>query len=149
MSEWYANVSKGIAGEVADLTLSRVESFVAGGNIKAGSMLKLTSDKKKVVKLNEATDKAEFCGVALKSNKEIYADGYTYHEGDSVPVITFGDVYMTVEAEAKRGYVFTVADGTETLELTPVAVGTEGAFDKLEAVENAPASDVVAVRVKL
>lgn len=143
---WYENMEKGIAGQLANLTVKRVETFPAGGSIKAGSLVKLNATKDKVEKLNKATDKDLLLGVALKDNKEIYADGYTYHEGDNVPVLTLGDVYMTVSGSAKYGQVFTVANGDETLTLTAVDAGTEGAIAKLEAVENA--SDLVAVRVK-
>lgn len=143
---WYDNGEKGTVGQIANLTFRRVESFPAGGSIKAGSLVKLDSTKSKVLKLNDDADKGAILGVALQENKEIYADGYTYHEGDTVSVLTEGDVYLAVSGSAKYGQVFTVADGTETLTLTAVDAGTEGAVDKLMAVENA--SDLVAVRVK-
>ena len=85
-------------------------------------------------------------GVALKVNREPYADGYTYYEGDTVSVLTAGDVFMAVSGSAKYGQVFTVANGTDTLTLTAVNAGTENAIDKLMAVENT--SGLVAVRVK-
>lgn len=143
---WYDNGEKGMVGQIANLTFRRVESFPAGGSIKAGSLVKLDSTKSKVLKLNDDADKGAILGVALQENKEIYADGYTYHEGDTVAVLTKGDVYMAVDGSAKYGQVFTVADGTDTLTLTAVDEGTTGAVDKLMAVENA--SGLVAVRVK-
>jgi len=143
---WYDNGEKGMVGQIANLTFRRVESFPAGGSIKAGSLVKLDSTKSKVLKLNDDADKGAILGVALQENKEVYADGYTYHEGDTVSVLTKGDVYMAVSGSAKYGQVFTVADGTETLTLTAVDAGTEGAVEGLMAVENA--SDLVAVRVK-
>lgn len=143
---WYDNGEKGMVGQIANLTFRRVESFPAGGSIKAGSLVKLDSTKSKVLKLNDDADKGAILGVALQENKEIYADGYTYHEGDTVAVLTKGDVYMAVDGSAKYGQVFTVADGTDTLTLTAVDEGTTGAVDKLMAVENA--SNLVAVRVK-
>lgn len=143
---WYDNGEKGMVGQIADLTLRRVESFPAGGSIKAGSLVKLDTTKSKVLKLNDDADKDAILGVALKDNKEIYSDGYTYHEGDTVAVLTEGDVYMAVSGNAKYGQNFTVADGADTLVLTAVDAGTEGAVDKLMAVENG--SNLIAVRVK-
>lgn len=143
---WYDNGEKGMVGQIADLTFKRVESFPAGGSIKAGSLVKLDTTKSKVVQLNKSADKGAILGVALQENKEIYEDGYTYHAGDTVAVLTKGDVYMKVSGSAKYGQVFTVADGTDTLTLTAVNAGTEQAVEGLMAVENA--SDLVAVRVK-
>ena len=40
MFNWYENPDKGAAGQICDLTVSRVETFAAGGNIKAGAPLK-------------------------------------------------------------------------------------------------------------
>lgn len=143
---WYDNGEKGIVGQVANLALKRVESFPAGGSIKAGSLVKLDSTNSKVVQLNKSADKGAILGVALKVNREPYADGYTYHAGDTVSVLTAGDVFMTVSGSAKYGQVFTGADGTDTLTLTAVNAGTASTIDKLMAVENA--SGLVAVRVK-
>lgn len=147
---WYGEKAKGQAGGIADTTLSRVETLTAGGNISFGSLVKLGSDGKTVTALTQASDIGAFAGVAVASQKEIYADGFGYHAGDVVPVLTFGDVFVKVEANAKRGQVFTVAnagEGGNTVKLTPVAVGTENAFDKMMVVENGSASDVVVARV--
>ena len=143
---WYDNGEKGIVGQVANLALKRVESFPAGGSIKAGSLVKLDSTNSKVVQLNKSADKGAILGVALKVNREPYADVYTYHAGDTVSVLTAGDVFMAVSGSAKYGQVFTGADGTDTLTLTAVNAGTASTIDKLMAVENA--SGLVAVRVK-
>ena len=145
MFNWYENPDKGAAGQLCNLAVSRVETFAAGGNIKAGAPLKYSDGT--VVALSSAKDKGAFVGVALTKHGEPYDDGYSYHKGDEVPVITLGDVYMTVEAAATRGYVFTLADGTDGVKLTPVAKGTADAFSDLECAETADAG-IVAVRVK-
>ena len=67
---WYDNGEKGMVGQIANLTSKRVESFPAGGSIKAGSLVKLDTTKSKVVQLNKSADKGAILGVAFRKIKK-------------------------------------------------------------------------------
>lgn len=147
MLDFYSDPKKGIAGQLANMTMCSIDSMPAGGNIKAGAVLKLNTDNETVVALDKAADIAKGCGIALFSQKEVNENGYSYVDGDVVPVLTYGDVFMNVEAAAVKGYTCTVADGTDTVLLTPVAVGTANEYTKIKCDETASNSDVVMMHV--
>lgn len=147
MLDFYSEPKKGIAGQLANMTMCSIDSMPAGGKIKAGSVLMLNTDNKTVVSLTKATDISKGIGIALFSQKEVDENGYMYNNGDVVPVLTYGDVFMNVESAAVRGYTCTVADGTDTVLLTPVAVGTANEYTKIKCDETASNSDVVMMHV--
>ncbi len=98
MFNWYERgQDKGFPGMKADSALDVVDSFQAGaGGLNPGDVAAL---KDGVAAVPTDADKA--FGVVLHFHKEP-ADPY-YAEGDTVPVLTFGDVYVTAAADVKAG----------------------------------------------
>ena len=97
---WYSYGQPiGVAGMMADSTVDVIDSFAAEGAIKAGAVVERGTDPAKQVKASVTA--ANVIGVAIFENKveetPLYPDKY------AVPVMTFGDVYVKVNAAVTAG----------------------------------------------
>ena len=97
---WYSYGQPiGVAGMKADSTVDVIDSFAAEGAIPAGAVVERGTDPQKQVKVS--TTPANVIGVAIFENKveetPLYPDKY------AVPVCTFGDVYVQVNAAVTAG----------------------------------------------
>ena len=97
---WYSYGQPiGVAGMKADSTVDVIDSFAAEGAVKAGAVVERGTDPAKQVKASVTA--ANVIGVAIFENKveetPLYPDKY------AVPVCTFGDVYVQVNAAVTAG----------------------------------------------
>lgn len=98
--DWYSyGQDKGIAGMKADSTVDVIDSFASEGAIAVGKAVERGTDPAKQVKASVTA--ANVIGVAIFENKveetPLYPDKY------AVPVMTFGDVYVQVNAAVTAG----------------------------------------------
>ena len=97
---WYSyGQDKAVVGMKADSTVDVIDSFVAEGAIGVGKAVERGTDPAKQVKASVTA--ANVIGVAIFENKveetPLYPDKY------AVPVMTFGDVYVKVNAAVTAG----------------------------------------------
>jgi len=98
--DWYSyGQDKGLAGMKADSTVDVIDSYASEGAIACGKAVELGTDPAKQVK--ESVTAANVIGIAIFEQKvdasPLYPDEY------AVPVMTFGDVCVKVNAAVTAG----------------------------------------------
>ena len=136
---WYSYGQPiGVAGMKADSTVDVIDSFAAEGAIRAGAVVERGTDPAKQVKASVTA--ANVIGVAIFENKveetPLYPDKY------AVPVMTFGDVYVQVNAAVTAGSpAYIDASGNFT--------GSTGtAVDGMTYMTSAEAEGLAVVRIR-
>ena len=97
---WYSyGQDKAVVGMKADSTVDVIDSFAAEGAIGVGKAVERGTDPAKQVK--ESVTAAKVIGIAIFENKveetPLYPDKY------AVPVMTFGDLFVKVNAAVSAG----------------------------------------------
>ena len=99
---WYGEDAPAFKGQLADTTAHVIDSFASEGGVEPGTLVMRGTDTAKQVKQIKAdTDSAKAIGIAVHVHKE--PENPYYPTGYSVPVITFGDVYVEAGADVKAG----------------------------------------------
>lgn len=136
---WYSyGQDKGLAGMKADSTVDVIDSFAAEGAIGVGKAVERGTDPARQVKASVTA--ANVIGVAIFENKveetPLYPDKY------AVPVMTFGDVYVKVNAAVTAGSpAYIDASGNFT--------GSTGtAVDGMTYMTSAEAEGLAVVRIR-
>lgn len=144
---WYGEDAPAFKGQLADTTAHVIDSFASEGGVEPGTLVMRGTDTSKQVKqINADTDSAKAIGIAVHVHKE--PETPYYPTGYSVPVITFGDVYVEAGADVKAGD--TVAIKTNGDHVDYVASSTDEAkalagFTYLDSVSQ---GEIVRVRVR-
>lgn len=149
--QWYQYEQPvAIPGMKADSSVDVLDSFCAEVAMNPGEFVIRGTDTANQIKpAAQASDAANAIGVAVHTQKDYEGEGAYYKVGDSVPVMTFGDVYVevgdTVTAGAQAGLV---AGQGGTLSVTVAsassAVGVAGATFLANGVEG----DIVPLRIR-
>lgn len=98
--DWYSyGQDKAVIGMKADSTVDVIDSFAAEGAVNVGKAVELGTDPANQVA--ESVTAANVIGIAIFENKveetPLYPDEYT------VPVMTFGDVWVEVSESVTAG----------------------------------------------
>ena len=136
---WSAEQAPGYAGMKADATVDVIDSYpVAVAGIEAGVPVMRGTDPMTIVK---GTTAANVIGISVHTHK-IDEEPY-YPVGYTVPVCSFGDVYVKVNAAVTAGSkVYIDASGNFT-----DSAGTEVAG--MTYIKGAGANELAVVRVRL
>ena len=145
--EWYSyGIAKAVEGMKADSTVDVIDSFLAEGTVYAGQVVERGTNPEKQVA--SSTTAANVIGIAIFENKAQFAwvapgTPVDYPEGYAVPVCTFGDVWVTVDADVTAGspaYINATGGFTDN---------TGTAVTGMTYMTNAGANELVVVRVRL
>ena len=144
---WYSyGQDKAVVGMKADSTLDVIDSFAAEGTVYAGQVVERGTDPGKQVAAS--TTAANVIGIAIFENKAQFAwvspgTPVDYPEGYAVPVCTWGDVWVSVDAAVTAGDgAYIDSDGKFT-----DSTGT--AVSGMTYMTSAGAGELAVVRVRL
>lgn len=135
-----------LEGMKGDSTVDVVDSFAAEVAIKAGMpVIRGTDGAKQIKAASTSGDGAKVIGVAVLTHKEPEA---AYPIGYSVPVMTFGDVYVKAGGTVTAGdsVALTISGGTASF----VASSTSSAeaVSNMIYLDNGASGDLVRVRIR-
>lgn len=138
---------KAFPGMKADSALDTVDSYAVETATNPGIVVKRGTDGSKQCKpLAAAADAAAALGITVHTHKELETPYYPV--GYSVPVMTFGDIYIEAGGDITPGTVMAI-----DASLKFVAHGASGATDisidgkKVVALEGGANGDVIKVRI--
>lgn len=149
MANFYAlNQDKGYPGMKVNAADDVVDSFASEGGVNPGeAVLRGTNPETQVKAAADSSDIAKVIGIAVHTHKEPNDGGKYYEDGCSVPVMTFGDVYVQAGGDVTAGgavaiqtdagtpkFVAEGGSGTVVAGMTYLTSGSEG--------------DLVAVRIR-
>ena len=144
---WYGEDAPAFAGQLSDITAHVVDSFAAEGGIEPGELVMRGTDSAKQVKRVTAdTDNEKVIGVALHVHKE--PETPYYPAGYSVPVITFGDVYVKAGTDVKAGDSVAIKTNTDHVDFVASATDSAKAVSGLTFLDSGSTGDIVRVRVR-
>lgn len=157
MFNFYENQEKGYPGMKANSTVDTVDSFASEGGVNPGeAVIRGTDPETQVKAVAAAADIAKIIGIAVHTHKDPNETGKYYEEGYSVPVMTFGDVYVEAGGDVTAGggvAILVDGDGPHF-----VAVGATATVDGetvtattvtgMTYLESGGEGDIVAVRIR-
>lgn len=138
---WYSDEAVAFPGMKANTTLDVVDTFVVEdeAGLEPGDLVILGTDPEQTVKkaTGEITAGA-LVGIVVHTHKEP-AKPY-YAKGEAVGVMTFGDIYVSVESDVKAGQFAKVTAGQFN------NTGTE--VSTIRYMTSANSGDVAVVRIR-
>lgn len=143
MAEYGYSFEVGVAGQIVNMAVCRIESFVAEETIAFGSTL-VRGDSDTGCAVSTDASGEEFIGVALFDRSRVPSEiGGTaqYEEGDMVRVLRKGPVYMTAGSAGTAGAT-AYAGGTTVTATATTNLGAIGAFKAAVS-----SGDLVAVEI--
>lgn len=148
---WYGEDAPAVVGMKADLTNSVIDSFASEGGIEAGDLVIRGTDSSKQVKSLSATaDADKVIGIAVFTQKE--PETPYYPNGCTLPVCSFGDVYVEVGGDVKAGDGVAVKlnDAKKIIFVANPTSPAEGtvAVPNMTYLDNGTIGNVVRVRVR-
>jgi hypothetical protein len=144
---WYSyGIDKAVVGMKADSTIDVIDSFAAEGTVYAGQVVERGTDP--ATQVAASTTAANVIGIAIFENKAQFAweqpgTPIDYPEGYAVPVCTFGDVWVKVNAAVDAGdpvYIDASGEFTDS---------TGDAVTGMTYLTSAGADELAVVRVRL
>lgn len=140
------DMAPAFAGMKANTTVDVVDSYPAASGIDAGVAVVRGTDPATVQAVSTAGDGAKVIGIAVHVHKEPNAT--LYAEGDSVSVMSFGDIYVEAGSDVTAGdsVALTIADGAGSF----VASATTGAeaVAGMMFMDSGSEGDIVRVRIR-
>lgn len=137
---WYQQgMAPAFPGMKANTTLDIVDSFACEGGCNPGDLVMPGTDKEKQAKVVAAADDKAI-GIVLHEHHEP-RDPY-FADGESVSVLTSGDVYVQVAADVAAGDAVAFEVGTGYIK------GTETAPSGNVYLKGADAGDIVPARIR-
>lgn len=101
---WYGSEdAAGIPGMKADTTGDVVDSLVAESGLNPGDPVIRGTSAGQVKAVTAATDGPKAIGIVLHVHREPATDSKYYEAGYTVPVLTFGDVYVVAGGDVAAG----------------------------------------------
>ena len=144
---WYQyGQDKAVEGMKADSTIDVIDSYAAEGTVYAGNVVERGTDPG--TQVAASTTAANVIGVAIFEQKAQFAwvspgTPVEYPEGYAVPVCTFGDVYVKVDADVTAG------DGAYINATGGFTDSTGTAVSGMTYMTSAAADELAVVRVRL
>lgn len=147
MFKWYASEdAKGFPGMKADATSDVIDSMFAEGGINPGDVVVRGTNAGQVKAAAAAADGKNGIGIAVHVHREQTGAASYYETGYTVPVMTFGDIYVKAGGDVVAGGKadITVTDG-ETLF---VATGGTNTVPNVTFLDSGAKGDIVRVRIR-
>lgn len=101
--QWYTrDLDKGFPGMIADTTMKNIDSYAVEEEVglEPGDAVVLGTAENQVKKVTGGSE-SKVIGVVVHHHKEPTTP--YYQQADTVPVMTFGDIYVTVGEAVKAG----------------------------------------------
>lgn len=148
MFNFYAQENdKGFPGMKANVTVDVCDSFAAEGEIDPGeAVIRGTNPNEQVKAVTTAADIAKIVGIVVHTHKEPNSGGKYYAEGDSVPIMTGGDIYVLAADDVTAGDVVTVKIENGAGVFSTGSNGT--AVAGMTYMESGAAGEIVRVRIR-
>ena len=152
--EWYQHGAPvAIPGMKADATTDVIDSYAAEEGLNPGDPVVRGTDPEKQIKVAGSTEGADVIGIAVHTHKAYEGTGAYYEEGYTVPVMSFGDVYVEVAGTVTAGGVVAmgVTDDGAGFYAHGATVGAGTATDVtgMTYLASGVAGDIVPVRIRL
>lgn len=148
MFNFYAQENdKGFPGMKANVTVDVCDSFAAEGGIDPGeAVIRGTNPDEQVKAVTTAADIAKIIGIAAHTHKEPNENGKYFADGDSVSVMTLGDIYVLAADDVTAGDTVAVKieDGAGAF----VGSGNGTAVAGMTYVESGAEGEIVRVRIR-
>ena len=147
---WYGEDAPAFKGQLADTTAHVIDSFASEGGVEPGTLVMRGTDTAKQVKqIKAGTDSAKAIGIAVHVHKE--PETPYYPTGYSVPVITFGDVYVEAGADVKAGDTVAIKTNGDHVDYVVATVETSDTVKALTGftyLDSVSKGEIVRVRVR-
>lgn len=144
---WYGEDAPAFKGQLADTTAHVIDSFASEGGVEPGTLVMRGTDTSKQVKqINAGTDSAKAIGIAVHVHKE--PETPYYPTGYSVPVITFGDVYVEAGADVKAGDTVAIKTNGDHVDYVASSTDEAKALTGFTYLDSVSQGEIVRVRVR-
>lgn len=144
---WYGEDAPAFKGQLADTTAHVIDSFASEGGVEPGTLVMRGTDTSKQVKqINADTDSAKAIGIAVHVHKE--PETPYYPTGYSVPVITFGDVYIEAGADVKAGDTVAIKTNGDHVDYVASSTDEAKALTGFTYLDSVSQGEIVRVRVR-
>ena len=144
---WYGEDAPAFKGQLADTTAHIIDSFASEGGVEPGTLVMRGTDTSKQVKqINADTDSAKAIGIAVHVHKE--PETPYYPTGYSVPVITFGDVYVEAGADVKAGDTVAIKTNGDHVDYVASSTDEAKALTGFTYLDSVSQGEIVRVRVR-
>lgn len=144
---WYGEDAPAFKGQLADTTAHVIDSFASEGGVEPGTLVMRGTDTSKQVKqINADTDSAKAIGIAVHVHKE--PETPYYSTGYSVPVITFGDVYVEAGADVKAGDTVAIKTNGDHVDYVASSTDEAKALTGFTYLDSVSQGEIVRVRVR-
>lgn len=144
---WYGEDAPAFKGQLADTTAHVIDSFASEGGVEPGTLVMRGTDTSKQVKqINADTDSAKAIGIAVHVHKE--PETPYYPTGYSVPVITFGDVYVEAGADVKAGDTVAIKTNGDHVDYVASSTDEAKALTGFTYLDSVSQGEIVRVRVR-
>lgn len=144
---WYGEDAPAFKGQLADTTAHVIDSFASEGGVEPGTLVMRGTDTSKQVKqINADTDSAKAIGIAVHIHKE--PETPYYPTGYSVPVITFGDVYVEAGADVKAGDTVAIKTNGDHVDYVASSTDEAKALTGFTYLDSVSQGEIVRVRVR-
>lgn len=146
---WYAEQDAvGYPGLKADATTDVIDSLAAESGINPGDPVLRGTNADQVKAATAATDGKNVIGVAVHVHREPAESGAAYYEaGYTVPVMTFGDIYVTAGGDVAPGDAVDIAFGDDKVPVYTKSAGTN-TVPNMTFLDKGAKGDVVRVRIR-
>lgn len=151
---WYdKEQAVAIPGMKADATVDVVDSFAAEADLNPGDVVVRGTAEgtcKPIAAAGDVGENVKPLGIALHTHKDYDGTGKYYKQGDSVPVMSSGDVYVKAGYSIAAGdaAALEVADGTVSFIPSTKTYTTGMTLADMSFITGGSAGDMVSLRVR-
>lgn len=148
--DWYEQgMSPGFAGMKANTSLDVCDSFAAESGIDPGEVvIRGTSPGQQIKAASVSGDGAKAIGIALHVHKEPVSSGKYYVSGESVSVMSFGDVYVAAGGDVVAGGAVALAISDGAAKFVASGTASSEAVSGMTYMQSGADGDIVRVRVR-
>ena len=147
---WYGyDDAPAFAGMKADNSVDVCDSFASEGGVNPGDVVVRGTDTQKQCKVPAAVTSTDtILGIAVHVHREPAQGDAYYEDGDVLPVMSFGDVYVVAGGDVKAGDPVAVTVAGKKVTYTKGTVG-DSAVNGVTFLDDGAKDDLVRVRVRL
>ena len=148
MFNFYARENdKGFPGMKANVTVDVCDSFAAESGIDPGeAVIRGTNPDTQVKAVATAADIGKIIGIAVHTHKEPTPGEKYYADGDTVSVMTFGDIYVLAAGDIAAGEAVEVKIENSAGVFVGGGAGTK--VEGMTYTESGAAGEIVCVRIR-
>lgn len=145
--QWYSkDLDKGHTGMKASTAISQIDSYIVAESaiLEPGNPVIRVDEN--TVKLPETADIASIIGIVMHSHKEPVTPYYA--EGDAVPIMSMGDIYLPVSGDVTAGGTVGIAIADSVVTYSASTASGATALEAMTFMESGSDGDVVRVRIR-